>query len=563
MEAAVSATKKPKGKESGPSISGTSSKARSSTIVLKPRTAEDMLDGALEYIQASSDFWENGDVDNAIDALDQAYSLLLKIDPHVEEDLIQQRDDLRITISKRIIEIYSSRYTVANGFSNAIPLVMNRHVERALQALKGPERNFFINAYRRSGAYRPAIVQALKEAGLPEEISWLPLIESGFKPRALSPARALGMWQFIASTGYKYGLVRDTWIDERMDPEKSTRAAIAYLRELHQIFGDWSTVLASYNCGENRVLHCIQTQKINYLDNFWDLYEKLPQETASYFPRFLAVLHILKDPASHGFELPAVDRPVATEEVRVDKHVQLKSLGEVMSVSAELLEDLNPELRRSFTPDRPYNFKVPKGQGPLLLAKLNEIPSWTPSTTTQLVHRVKKGETLFSVARKYGASSQDIAEANNIKGKGPLKVGSTLKIPTFAASSRSGQSKEPPRPAPAVAAKQPQTADYVVVKGDSLLKIAQRFDTTTKAILSANGLKEGRLSVGQVLKVPTRASAPDRSSKTTKKYVVSKGDSLFNIAQRHQMSLSEFLRLNKLSPRSTIFPGQVVLVRPH
>jgi membrane-bound lytic murein transglycosylase D len=141
------------------------------------------------------------------------------------------------------------------------------------------------------------ILEKLEAAGLPAELSWLPLIESGFKVKALSRARALGLWQFIPSTGYKFGLKRDQYIDERIDFEKSSDAAIAYLKELHNIFGDWSTVLAAYNCGEGRVLRVIRTQNINYLDDFWDLFGRLPFETARYVPRFLAAA-----PVAQGIE---------------------------------------------------------------------------------------------------------------------------------------------------------------------------------------------------------------------------------------------------------------------
>ncbi|UCF86301.1 MAG: lytic transglycosylase domain-containing protein, partial [Desulfobacteraceae bacterium] len=205
------------------------------------KTDQELLDSALEFCQASNDFWERGDLENAIDALDQAYSLILEVHPDENPEILQQRDDLRFTISKRIIEVYSSRFTVANGNHKAIPLVMNSYVERAMRLFKGKDRRFFLDSYRRSGRYRPAIVRELRQAGLPEELSWLPFIESGFKVKALSRSRALGLWQFIASTGYKFGLKRDRWIDQRMDPKKSTRAAIAYLKELHQIFGDWTT----------------------------------------------------------------------------------------------------------------------------------------------------------------------------------------------------------------------------------------------------------------------------------------------------------------------------------
>src|SRR3970282_2182076 len=165
------------------------------------------------------------------------------------------------------------------------------------------------------------MIKAFHEAGIPEEISWLPLIESGFKVRALSRSRALGLWQFIPSTGYKFGLKRNTWIAERLDPAKSTAAAIAYLKELHQIFGDWATVLAAYNCGEGNVLRAIRGQKTDYLDNFWDLYGRLPRETARYLLRFLTVLTVLKDPSKYGFTLDELDTPVPYELVSIDKPV--------------------------------------------------------------------------------------------------------------------------------------------------------------------------------------------------------------------------------------------------
>ena len=137
-------------------------------------TNQELLDSALDFCQVSNDFWERGDLDNALDALDKAYSLILKVEVDEDPDVLQQKEDLRFTVSKRIIEVYASRFTVANGNHNAIPLEMNRHVKRALDLFKGRDKNFFLNSYRRSGKYRPAIVAALNEAGLPEDLSWLP-----------------------------------------------------------------------------------------------------------------------------------------------------------------------------------------------------------------------------------------------------------------------------------------------------------------------------------------------------------------------------------------------------
>ncbi len=533
----------------------TSSKPPTVPPKIKKKTNQELLDSALEFCQVSYDFWEHGDLENAIESLDQAYSLILKVDPGNNADLLQQREDLRITISRRIVEVYASRYTVANGNHKAIPLVMNRHVQNAINLLKGRERKFFLNAYRRSGMYRPAIIKALKEAGMPEELSWLPLIESGFKVRALSRARALGMWQFIASTGYKYGLKRDRWVDERMDVAKSTAAAIAYLKELHQIFGDWDTVLAAYNCGEGRVLRLIRNQRINYLDHFWDLYEKLPRETAFYVPKFLAVLHIIDNPEAYGFTLPPVDKPIQTDVVTINKGVHLKTIAREIGVSYKVLKHLNPALRRHSTPNRPYAFAVPKGSGEMLLAKLDRLPLWQPPIPSYVMHRVNRGESLSVIARKYRTNVKAIVNLNRLKSSRYIKTGWKLKIPT-------GRRYVPPqKPSPLVVAskatKKPQTR--VVAKGDSLWKIAMHFGTTAKAIQSLNKLKGTSLNVGETLQIPA-THTPARNMKT-RPYTILKGDSPYLIARKYQMDLSELLRLNSLTPRSTIFPGQILLVK--
>jgi membrane-bound lytic murein transglycosylase D len=512
-----------------------------------------MLDSALEYCQTSNELWEHGDLEAAIDALDTAYSLLLEVDVDDDPELLQQKEDIRFTIAKRIIEAYASRLTTTQGTGNAIPLVMNDHVKRALASFQGREKDSFLSAYIRSGKYRPAILKALRDAGLPEELSWLPLIESGYKVRALSRARALGLWQFIASTGYKYGLKRNRWIDERMDPEKSTLAAISYLKELHQMFGDWTTVLAAYNCGEWTVLNRIRTQKINYLDNFWDLYEQLPRETASYVPRFLAVLHILADPQAYGFDLPTVEKPLKTEEVTVNKQVHLKNIAERLHVDYGLLKEMNPELRYNTTPKSAYALKVPPGKGKPLLAELDDIPAWHPPVPSYYVHRVRRGDSLSGLACHYRTSVRAIMAANRLRKSSYLRVGWKLRIPTSA-------KVRPPMEQQAV-----QTAridrklqTYVVKRGDSVWKIAKRYSTTTRTIRSLNGLRSSRLRVGQVLRVPGSSKSP--SSQQAKTYRVRKGDSPYLVAERYQMNLAEFLSLNNLTPGSTIYPGQTLLV---
>ena len=260
----------------------------------------DIMEEALILLNESRAYWIKGDLENALDLLDQAYALLL--DTNGDPDISRQKDDLRLLISKQLLAIYSSKHTTTSGKRSEIPHTINADVEKEIRLFQTIEKEFFIQSYRRSSFYRPIILRELKKAGLPEELSWLPLVESGFKAHALSRARALGLWQFIPSTGYKYGLSRDEWIDERLDLEKSTRAAIDYLKELHGMFGDWLTVLAAYNCGEGRVLKVISRQHINYFDRFWDLYHQLPYETARYVPRFLATLHIIRDPKKYGID---------------------------------------------------------------------------------------------------------------------------------------------------------------------------------------------------------------------------------------------------------------------
>lgn len=393
------------------------------------QAVQNVLDTALELAEHAQELWMNGESDKALDNLDNAYLLIAKVPQDSGPRFTQQKDDLRFMISKRITEIYASRITTTNGTHQEIPLVLNDHVQREIELFQGMERDFFLESYQRSGYYRAEMVKALKDAGLPEEISWLPLIESGFKPKALSRSRALGLWQFIPSTGYKYGLKRNDWIDERLHPEKATQAAIAYLTELHHIFGDWATALAAYNCGEGNVLRAIREQKVNYLDNFWDLYERLPRETARYYPRFLAVLAIVKDPAKYGFTLPEPSALPPCETVDIEKQVQLSRVAEKLECSVEDITRMNPELRREATPPTPYTLKVPVGKATVLVASIDSIPKYNPPKPAYVVHRVQRGETLSLIATRYRTSIQRIMDANRLRSARYLRVGQKLKIP--------------------------------------------------------------------------------------------------------------------------------------
>ncbi len=512
---------------------------------------ETALDEALDLCQLSQDFWQNGELENALDALDQAYALILNADTSDHAKLIQQKEDLRYMISKRILEIYASRHIVVNGSYNAIPRVMNKHVQNEIDRFTiGSEKEFFVESFKRSGRYRQQIVVALREAGLPEELSWLPLIESGFKVNALSRSRALGLWQFIPSTGYKFGLKRNKLIDERMDPVKSTRAAIDYLKELHAIFGDWTTVLAAYNCGEGRVLNVIRRQNVNYLDNFWDLYERLPRETARYVPRFLATLHILDQPQKYGLNLPALDKPLQYETVSISKQMHLKDVARTIGVDEKTLRKLNPELRYRISPLDQYPLKVPPYKGDLLVAQLDKIPVSKPPARTYVYHRVRPGQTLSLIAKRYRTSVAKIMRANNLRRSNYIVAGRLLKIPQSGYRYRTAQ----------ISARQSgRRVMHVVKKGDSLWTIAKQYGTTTQKIQQLNQLSSTRLHKGQRLIIFEGAQTPPKVE-GLETYKVRTGDSPFLIAKRHNMALNRFLYLNQLWPNAKIYPGQTVYV---
>jgi membrane-bound lytic murein transglycosylase D len=564
---------------------------------------QEMMEKALDLLEVADKLWQKGDIEETLDTLDEAYALLL--DANGDAAIAQEKDDLRLLISQRILTVYSSKRTVLNGKNSEIPLIMNSDVEKEIRSFQGIERNNFIAAYQRSGMYRPAIVKALKKAGIPEEFLWLPLVESWFKINAYSRARALGLWQFIPSTGYKFGLSRDEWIDERMDVQKSTQAAIAYLKELHNMFGDWLTVLAAYNCGEGRVLRVISRQHINYLDGFWDLYRQLPHETARYVPRLLATLHIVKNPQKYGFDLSTTEKPINFETVKVDKVMKLKDIAEKIEVQEESLNLLNPELRYKTTPDHDYNLKIPEKS----LEKFNLVASEIPqSEKPQFVaasssnsnslrvpsvrpafikHRVKRGETIYSIARKYNVSVSKIKSYNRLGFKKKLVRGGSLTIPVprgkyYAASDNSKQEHDNVRIE--------STVRYKVKKGETLLMISRRFAISSAQVKKLNNLKTDKIRSGQTLKLPQKKtnanseeennndknvkklvkkskikkpvlSATDVDKLGKNKYIVTKSDSLHSIAKKNNMNIAKLMELNKISLDEKLVPGQILIVK--
>ncbi len=507
------------------------------------------LEEALYAYQDSKLAWDKGDFDTALAALDNAYSLLLKLDLSPDSPHNQEKNELRLLIAQRIQEIYASQLTAVGNNHRSIPLVENMHVLNEIQVFQTEEKERFKEGYKRSGRYRNFILKELKKTGLPEELSWVPMIESWFNPRAYSRASAAGLWQFIASTGYRFGLKRDRYIDERMDPIKSTRAALLYLNELHSHFGDWTTALASYNCGEYKVKKLIRDQRVNYLDNFWDLYIMLPQETRRFVPRFIAAVLIVTNPEKYNFQLPKPDPPLEYETITVDKPIKLADLSKKMEFKVGDLAAINPELRHKSTPDHEYNLRVPVGYGEKTLATLDSLAQYIPPEASYIIHYVKRGETLSKIAQRYNASVSAIARLNRINHVHFIKSGWRLKIPT--SRSRSSASIRPRE-----LIKEGEKLVYIVRRGDSLYKIANSFNTTVQKIKEDNNLNSDNLEVGQ--KIIIQSGIPEGAIV----YTVKSGDTPFEIARRNGMNLATFLALNGLSYRSKIYPGQELWVFP-
>jgi membrane-bound lytic murein transglycosylase D len=554
---------------------------------------QDMMDKALDLLEVAEDYWEKGDVENTLNVLDKAYAVIL--DTNGDPEVARQKDDLRLLISKRILAAYSARQTATNGKASEIPLIMNSDVEKEIRSFQGVERDFFISSYQRSGMYRPIILRELRKAGIPEELSWLPLVESGFKILALSRARALGLWQFIPSTGYKFGLSRDEWIDERMDVEKSTEAAIAYLKELHSMFGDWLTVLAAYNCGEGRVLRVISRQHINYFDRFWDLYNQLPNETARYVPRFLATLQIIKDPGKYAMDLGnPVEKPIDYEIVKVNKSMKLQDIAAKIELPEEILNLLNSELRYKITPDKEYSLKIPVDY----VAKFNLVASEVPESekprfaSGRMVfakHRVKKGETIASIAKRYKVSPSTIASYNNISSKRVLVAGQKLRVPVLQVT-RIVKNKPDAKSNKTRSTLTEAKHVYKIKRGDTLLIIAKRFDIPVAQVKEINNLKSNSIRIGQVLKLSKldtgnlteeRIDQNKKARKETKKqhianktfsaaevekmgtnkYIVTKGDNLHIIARKNNLNINKLLELNNLSGDEALTPGQILVLK--
>jgi len=445
-----------------------------------------------------------------------------------------------------------------------IPIVINEKVEHFIQYFQTTARNNFSNWLARSEKYIPFMKNLLKENGLPEDLVYMSLIESGFNPYAYSRSKASGPWQFIYLTGKKYGLKVNWWVDERRDPEKSTIAAAKYLKDLYDMFECWYLAAAGYNAGENKIASAMKRYRT---EDFWELtkYRYLKQETKDYVPQMIAAALIAKDPEKYGFTNIDYEEPLRYEKVKVPGLTPLSLISEACEVSLEEVKDLNPELRRGVTPpdESGYEIKIPFGTREKFLRNFETLQ---PLRKSQFkTHLVKKGETLPKIARLYRVEVEPILEINRLDGSSRLHRGMTLLIPLPKdeevkplvtaqkkknGSNRNGKSEE---------------VIYTVKKGDTLWSIANEMRVNIGALSRWNNLHpEKKLVPGDKLKIRITGSGETRPEAKGQKeiiYTVRKGDTLWSIAQRYQVTISELRSWNHLDGSDVIYPEEKLKIR--
>ncbi|MDR1841221.1 MAG: transglycosylase SLT domain-containing protein [Holophagales bacterium] len=304
------------------------------------------------------------------------------------------------------------------------PIDLNDKVLAFVGAFSGRSREIIQNSLSRGSRYIPMIHQVLAEEGLPLDLAYLPIVESGFRNEARSRAAAVGMWQFIRATGRTYGLQQDSWVDERRDPEKATRAAARFLKHLYETNDDWYLALAGYNAGQGRVNGALQGTGSR---NFWDHARSryLRTETKNYVPQFCAAVLVGKHPERFGLEVAQLE-PYEYEIVEVTKSISLITLTTRVGLSPDSLRDLNPELIRRTTPPRRYQLKVPVGKAQDVFEALTAIP--TAERLEFRTYKIKKGDTLAKIAARYNTTPEDLLAINNISAS-RFRVGRNIQVP--------------------------------------------------------------------------------------------------------------------------------------
>jgi membrane-bound lytic murein transglycosylase D len=478
--------------------------------------------------------------------IDEANSVSFPVDPSIkakaEQEVQTTTSDLPLTLNDAVA-------SYINYFSNR----------------RG--RSFLEHGYVRAGLYRQMISKVFREEGLPQDLIYLAQAESGFHPLALSRAGARGMWQFMAERGQQYGLRRNGWFDERQDPVKSTRAAARHLKDLFQQFGDWYLVMAAYNSGPGTVQHAVE--RTGYAD-YWELYKRgvLPAETRNYVPIILAITIMSKNPGQYGLEHLTPEAPVASDVVTIHYAVDLRLVAECVDAPLSTLQELNPSLLRFATPkDEAFDLRLPTGSVRRYEEAIAAIPA--DMRTWWRYHRVAPGDTLASIAQQYRVPAASIVKANDLT-DGQLRLQSRLIIP-IPANHHEGEAISFSRAATVYKVRKGDTVQTVADDFEVPVESLRRWNRLKgnglipgRTLLIHKPLSAARVTTARLPATKGRdASAAKRTSPAPRMLVhrVKKGETLASIANEYNVSIVA-LRRNNGKLAANLRAGELLVIKP-
>lgn len=415
--------------------------------------------------------------------------------------------------------------------------------------------DYLDRTFRRGERYLYYIVSELEARNMPLELALLPVVESAFIPTAYSRAKAAGLWQFIPSTGLRFGLKQNNYYDGRRDVVESTRAALDYLQFLANEFdGDWLLAIAAYNSGELNVSRAVARNLAkDKPTDFFNL--DLPRETEAYVPKLLAMRRIIADPARYGLEFGSMENQPYFVKVDVGGQIDLELAAELAGMSKEDFLTINPGFKRRVTdPNGPHHLLIPVANEQAFLAKLASLP--VDQRVPVVYYRVRKGDTLNKVAKRYGLSSEELRELNKLKSNS-VRPGQELVLrgTPSALAMASAASNDPPERTPVAARK--KTATHTVQRGDTLWSIAQRYGVDPTVLAEINGINRSAIKVGQRLRIPqgnaATATTPTQERLT---YTVRNGDTLSGIAGQFRVEVKQLMTWNKLGSATALKAGQ-------